>query len=92
MFASSKGASTSSSIQNGEGFKENNAKTRDKAVSAFSPPDNKFIDVSFFPGGLAKTTTPVLSKSFSVISKYAFPPLNNFGKSLVTLLTLSKVL
>ena len=52
----------------------------DNAVNAFSPPDNKFIEVSFFPGGLAYTTTPVFKRSFSVIFKYAFPPLNNFGK------------
>ena len=43
-FASSSGASTSSSTQIGEGFVKNTAKIRDNAVSACSPPDNNDID------------------------------------------------
>tara|TARA_Y100000992_G_C20916238_1_gene327783 strand:- start:147 stop:344 length:198 start_codon:yes stop_codon:yes gene_type:complete len=42
--ASSKGASTSSNTQIGEGFTKNTAKTKDSAVKAYSPPDNKVID------------------------------------------------
>ena len=43
-FASSKGASTSSNTQIGEGFTKNTAKIRDNAVRACSPPDNRVID------------------------------------------------
>ena len=43
-FASSKGASTSSKTQIGEGLTQKTAKIKDKAVKACSPPDNKVID------------------------------------------------
>ena len=39
--ASSKGASTSSKTQIGEGLTKNTAKINDKAVKACSPPDNR---------------------------------------------------
>ena len=92
IFTSSKGASTSSNIQNGDGFSENSANTNDNAVNAFSPPDSKLIDVNFFPGGLANTATPVFKRSFSVIFRYAFPPLKSLGKiSWSFLSTFSKV-
>ena len=43
-FASSKGASTSSKTQMGEGLTRKTAKTRDKAVKACSPPESSVID------------------------------------------------
>ena len=43
-FASSSGASTSSSTHIGAGFVKNTAKTKDNAVSACSPPESKVID------------------------------------------------
>ena len=42
--ASSKGASTSSSTQIGEGLVKKTAKISDSAVKACSPPDNRVID------------------------------------------------
>ena len=48
--ASSKGASTSSKTQIGEGFTKKTANIRDKAVRACSPPESKVIDCSLFPG------------------------------------------
>ena len=47
-FASSKGASTSSKTQIGEGFVKKTAKIKDNAVNACSPPDNKVIDCNLF--------------------------------------------
>ena len=41
VLASSSGASTSSSRQNGAGFSWNSANTSEIAVSAFSPPDSR---------------------------------------------------
>ena len=43
-FASSKGASTSSRTHIGEGLVKKTAKTKDKAVSACSPPERRVID------------------------------------------------
>ena len=43
-FASSSGASTSSSTHIGDGLVKNTAKIRDRAVKACSPPDSKVID------------------------------------------------
>ena len=43
-FASSSGASTSSSTQIGEGLVKKTAKISYRAVNACSPPDNKVID------------------------------------------------
>ena len=56
--ASSKGASTSSKIQIGAGLVKKTAKTKDKAVKACSPPDNKVIDCNLFPGGLTNSSKP----------------------------------
>ena len=42
---------TSSNKQNGAGLSSNNENTNAKAVSAFSPPDNKWILLLRFPGG-----------------------------------------
>ena len=42
--ASSKGASTSSKTQIGDGLTKKTAKIKDSAVKACSPPDNKVID------------------------------------------------
>ena len=49
-------------------------KTNAIPVPAFSPPDNKLIFFTSLPGGLAIILTPVLKRSFSVSSRYAFPP------------------
>ena len=43
-FASSRGASTSSNTQIGDGLVKKTAKINESAVSACSPPDNKVID------------------------------------------------
>src|SRR5699024_11835399 len=60
--ASSSAASTSSNIQKGTGltFKMENKSAI--AVSARSPPDKRLSDFSFFPGGLATMSIPVLNK------------------------------
>ena len=42
--ASSKGASTSSNTQIGEGFTRKTANIKDRAVSACSPPESNVID------------------------------------------------
>ena len=47
-FASSSGASTSSSTQIGDGLVKNTAKINDIAVKACSPPDRSDIDCNFF--------------------------------------------
>ena len=52
-FGSSSAASTSSSIHIGEGLMRKIEKISEIAVRAFSPPDSRLIDESFFPGGLA---------------------------------------
>ena len=52
VFGSSSGASTSSSRQNGAGFNWNSANTSAVAVSAFSPPDSRWIDALRFAGRL----------------------------------------
>src|SRR6266508_4941929 len=65
MFASSKGASTSSKMQKGEGRYWKIAIRRAIAVSAFSPPERSRIDWFRFPGGCAMISTPDSSGSFS---------------------------
>ena len=57
--ASSKAASTSSRMHNGEGLMRKMENIKAIAVSVFSPPDSKLILVNFFPGGLAKISRPV---------------------------------
>ena len=77
-FASSSGASTSSRTQIGDGFTKNTANTKDKAVKACSPPDNKVIDCNLFPGGDANISKPASrGSSESTNSIFAVPPLNN---------------
>ena len=77
-FESSKGASTSSRTQTGEGFTKKTANTNDKAVSACSPPDNKVIDCNLLPGGETNISNPASNgSSESTNSNLAFPPLNN---------------
>ena len=89
-FASSKGASTSSKTQIGEGLTKNTAKISDKAVKACSPPDNNVIDCSLFPGGDTNISKPASSgSSESTNSIFAVPPLKSFVyTSLNFLLTL----
>ena len=54
-------------------------KIREIAVSVFSPPDNKLILESFFPGGLAYISIPVCNGSSEFTnSRCALPPLKNF--------------
>ena len=77
--ASSKGASTSSNTQIGEGLTKKTAKTNDKAVKACSPPDNKVIDCNLLPGGETNISKPASNgSSESTSSILADPPLNNF--------------
>ena len=65
--ASSSGASTSSSMQNGDGLTRKMANSSDTAVSAFSPPDSSSMFwLTFLPGGLAMISMPVSSMSLVV--------------------------
>ena len=57
---SSSGASTSSSRQNGAGFRSKIENTSATAVSAFSPPDSRWMVLFFLPGGRAMTATPAV--------------------------------
>ena len=50
---SSSGASTSSSRQNGAGFRSKIENTSATAVSAFSPPDSCWMELLRLPGGRA---------------------------------------
>ena len=77
--AASRGASTSSKTQIGEGFTKKTAKTRDKAVKACSPPDKRVIDCNLLPGGDTNISKPASrGSSESTNSILAVPPLNNF--------------
>ncbi len=67
--ASSSGASTSSSRQNGAGFRPKMANTSETAVNAFSPPDSKVMLDTRLPGGRAMIATPVSSRSSPVSSR-----------------------
>src|SRR5690606_37600929 len=53
MLVSSNGASTSSKIQNGAGFRRYRENSRAVAVNVFSPPESWLIDNGRFPFGLA---------------------------------------
>ncbi|SST09222.1 Uncharacterised protein [Acinetobacter baumannii] len=68
-------------MQNGAGFNWKMANTSASAVSAFSPPDNKWMVLFFLPGGRAMIATPVSSRSSPVSSRYAVPPPNTFGNN-----------
>src|SRR5438874_163438 len=76
---SSSGASTSSSRQKGAGLRSKMANTRATAVSAFSPPDSRWMVLFFLPGGRAMTATPAVSLSSPTSSRYACPPPNRRG-------------
>ncbi len=91
-FESSKGASTSSRTQMGEGFVRNTAKIRDIAVKACSPPDNNVIVWGFLPGGRARISRPASNgSSLSTNCNSAEPPPKSRVKSsLKCILTLSK--
>src|SRR6185503_11648131 len=58
VLLSSSGASTSSSRQNGAGLSWNSENTSAIAVSAFSPPESRWMLVLRLPGGCAITCTP----------------------------------
>ena len=92
-FASSSGASTSSSRQNGLGLIRKIAKISDTAVSAFSPPDSSSRLRTCLPGGWATISTPVPSMSLGSVSfSVAVPPLNRRGNTCVNMsLTCLKV-
>src|SRR5574344_2065746 len=77
--ASSNGASTSSSTQNGAGFKRKIAKTKAKAVSAFSPPESKAKELLRLPGGRAINFTPDCQSSSKL--RLASPPLKTLGNN-----------
>ncbi len=93
-FTSSKAASISSSIQNGDGFIFNIENNNAIAVNALSPPDNNIMFCSFLPGGCTFISIPVSrillsSSSFSsavpppnsslnVVLKFSFIILNCF--------------
>jgi hypothetical protein len=63
MFASSSGASTSSSRQNGVGRIRKSENTSAVAVSAFSPPESRLSDWSFFPDSCTTISTPASAPS-----------------------------
>ena len=89
-FASSRAASTSSNKQNGIFLIFKTANSRLIAVRVFSPPDNKLIEVIFFPGGETSILTPV-SKILdsSVNFNLAYPPPNNSLKTLLNSISIS---
>ena len=81
VLESSSGASTSSSRQNGAGLSWNIANTSEIAVSAFSPPDSRWMLLFFLPGGCAITCTPASRISSPVMTSFASPPPNSVGNS-----------
>src|SRR5262249_39116987 len=81
VLVSSSGAPPSSSRQNGAGFSWTSANTSEIAVSAFSPPESRWIVEVRFPGGWARTSIPASRISSPVISSRASPPPNSIGKS-----------
>jgi len=90
-FASSRGASTSSKTQIGEGLVKKTANISDRAVKACSPPDNSVIDCYLLPGGLTNMSKPASNgSSDSTNSNFAVPPLKSYVyTSLNFLLTFS---
>src|SRR5262249_25054188 len=79
VLESSSGASTSSSRQNGAGLSWNMAKTSEIAVSAFSPPESRWMLALRLPGGCAITCTPASRISSPVMISFASPPPNSVG-------------
>src|SRR5262249_46959341 len=59
MLASSRGASTSSRMQNGLGWYLKIPTSNARAVRAFSPPESSRTFCSFLPGGEATTSIPL---------------------------------
>ena len=92
-FESSRGASTSSKMQIGDGFVRKTEKIMASPVRACSPPDKRDKDCSFLPGGLAKISRPAVKGSSELISfNSAFPPPNNvLNNSLNSAFTLVKL-
>ena len=83
-FASSSGASTSSRRQNGVGLIRKMAKMSETAVKAFSPPERRFTDASFLPGGCATISTPGSADGFagsSTSCSSALPPRKRRGNT-----------
>eukprot|EP01136_Pigoraptor_vietnamica_P019626 Opistho-1_new@67441 len=69
------------------------ANTSAIAVSAFSPPESRWMVWFFLPGGCAITCTPASRISSPVITRRALPPPNSSGNILPKwVLTVSKVL
>ena len=68
-------------MQKGAGLSSKSAKTKDKAVKAFSPPDSWEIVEFFFPGGVAIKAIPESRGFASTITNSALPPPNKIGKS-----------
>gem|GEM_PF-6010366 len=80
VLLSSSGASTSSSMQNGAGLSWNIENTRAIAVSAFSPPESRWMVLFFLPGGCAMTWMPESRISSPVRISLASPPPKSCGK------------
>jgi hypothetical protein len=55
------------------------ANTSAMAVSAFSPPDSRWMVWFFLPGGCASTCTPASRISSPVMTSRALPPPNSSG-------------
>ena len=81
VLESSSGASTSSSRQNGAGLSWNSENTSAMAVSAFSPPDSRWMLAFRLPGGCAMICTPASRISSPVMLSLASPPPNSVGNS-----------
>src|SRR3954462_5085893 len=74
VLVSSSGASTSSSRQNGAGLSWNIENTSEIAVSAFSPPESRWMLALRLPGGCAMTWMPESRISSPVRRSFAWPP------------------
>ena len=61
------------------GFSWNIENTSESAVSAFSPPESRWIELFFLPGGWAITCTPASRISSPVSTSRAWPPPNSAG-------------
>ena len=77
MFASSKGASTSSNMQNGLGRYWKKAIMSATAVKAFSPPLSSELFSVVFPGGVATISMPLSGSRSSSRTMSAKPPPND---------------
>jgi hypothetical protein len=77
--ASSSGASTSSSRQNGAGLSWKIANTSAIAVSAFSPPDSRWMVLFFLPGRLGHHLHAGVQDLVAGHHQRALPPPNSWG-------------